>query len=255
MEKTMKILVVDDESPARERLRRLLAETDGDYELAGEASDGLEAVALCKSGQIDLVLLDVQMPGMTGLQAARELADLEPPPAVILVTAYEQYALAAFENQVADYLVKPVRRERLIEALRRAQTLTRPQCAALGVRTEPEVPAQNARRRQISAHYRGGLRTVQIEDVIYLQAEHKYVTVRHTGGELLVDESLRSLEEEFPDLFLRIHRNALVARAQVSGLEKGSDGISMVRLRDCSERLPVSRRHLAEVRRWMRGGD
>jgi two-component system, LytTR family, response regulator AlgR len=253
MEKAMKILVVDDESPARERLRRLLSETDGDYELAGEASDGLEAVALCKSGQIDLVLLDVQMPGMTGLEAARELAVLEPPPAVILVTAYEQYALAAFEHQVADYLVKPVRRERLIEALRRAQTLTRPQCAALGVQTEPEE--QTPRRRQISAHYRGGLRTVQIEDVIYLQAEHKYVTVRHTGGELLVDESLRSLEDEFSDLFLRIHRNALVARARVSGLEKGSDGMSMVRLRDCSERLPVSRRHLAEVRRWMRGGD
>ncbi len=246
----MKILVVDDESPARQRLIRLLSEIHGNYELAGEASDGIEAVELCRSKPVDLVLLDVQMPGLNGLDAARELARLDPPPAVILVTAYEQYALAAFEHKVEDYLVKPVRRERLQEALERARVPTRLQRAALAARDE----AHPGRRLSLSAHYRGGLQTVPIEDIVYLQAEHKYVTVRHTGGELLVDESLKSLEDEFPDLFLRIHRNALVARSRLSGLEKTTDGGTEVRLRDCPERLPVSRRHLADIRRWLRAG-
>lgn len=246
----MKILVVDDESPARQRLIRLLSEIDGNYEVAGEASDGIEALDLCKTRPVDLVLLDVQMPGLNGLDTARELARLEPPPAVILVTAFEQYALAAFEHRVDDYLVKPVRRERLREAIERARVPTRPQRAAMGARDDGHA----GRRLSLSAHYRGGLQTVPIEDVIYLQAEHKYVTVRHVGGELLVDESLKSLEDEFPELFLRIHRNALVARSRLTGLEKTNDGGTEVKLRDCPERLPVSRRHLADIRRWLRAG-
>ncbi|MBS1202653.1 MAG: DNA-binding response regulator [Chromatiaceae bacterium] len=246
----MKVLVVDDEAPARQRLIRLLSELDGAYELAGEAADGIDAVEQCRSKPIDVVLLDVQMPGMSGLDAAREMAQLQPPPAVILVTAFEQYALAAFEHKVEDYLVKPVRRERLQEALERVRVPTRPQRASLGQDDE----AHAGRRRFLSAHYRGGLQTVPIQNVIYLLAEYKYVTVRHTGGELLVDESLKSLEDEFPDLFLRVHRNALVARARLFGLEKTNDGGTEVRLRDCNERLPVSRRHLAEIRRWLRHG-
>lgn len=246
----MKILVVDDEAPARQRLTRLLAEMQGNYELVGEAGDGIEAVELCRSKPVDLVLMDVQMPGLNGLDAAKQIAGLDPPPAVILVTAYEQYALAAFEHKVEDYLVKPVRRERLQEALERARVPTRPQVAALGTLDD----AHPGRRLSLSAHYRGGLQTVPIEDVIYLQAEQKYVTVRHTGGELLVDESLKSLEDEFQDLFLRIHRNALVARSRLFGIEKSADGSTEVRLRDCAERLPVSRRHLADIRRWLRAG-
>ena len=246
----MKILVVDDEAPARQRLARLLTELQGNYELVGEASDGFEAVHQCRSKPVDLVLMDVQMPGLNGLDAAKQLANLEPPPAVILVTAYEQYALAAFEHKVEDYLVKPVRRERLQAALERARIPTRPQVAALATRDE----AHPGRRLSLSAHYRGGLQTVPIEDIVYLQAEHKYVTVRHTGGELLVDESLKSLEDEFEDLFLRIHRNALVARSRLFAIEKGMDGGIEVRLRDCPEQLPVSRRHLADIRRWLRAG-
>jgi len=246
----MKILVVDDEAPARERLARLLTEIQGNYELVGEARDGIEAVQLCQSRPVDLVLMDVQMPGLNGLDAAKQLANLQPPPAVILVTAYEQYALAAFEHKVEDYLVKPVRRERLQAALERARIPTRAQAAALATRDE----ANPGRRLSLSAHYRGGLQTVPIEDIVYLQAERKYVTVRHTGGELLVDESLKSLEDEFQDLFLRIHRNALVARARLFAIEKGADGSIEVRLRDCPERLPVSRRHLADIRRWLRAG-
>lgn len=246
----MKILVVDDEAPARQRLIRLLSELPGDYELAGEAKDGIEALDLCRTAPVDVVLLDVQMPGIDGLQAAREMARLTPPPAVILVTAFEQYALAAFEHKVEDYLVKPVRRERLQDALERARVPTRPQRATL---VHQDVAA-GGRRHSLSAHYRGGLQTVPIEDIVYLQAEHKYVTVRHVRGELLVDESLKSLEDEFPEVFLRIHRNALVARARLFAVEKTSDGGTEVRLRDCEERLPVSRRHLADIRRWLRAG-
>ncbi|EGV17572.1 LytR/AlgR family response regulator transcription factor [Thiocapsa marina] len=127
--------------------------------------------------------------------------------------------------------------------------------AQAGEQPLDQDPSRTAPRRRISAHYRGGLRTVEIEDVIYLRAEHKYVTVRHIDGELLIDESLRALEQEFAELFLRIHRNALVARDRVCGLEKRSDGGSVIQLRDCAEQLPISRRHLPEVRRWMRGDD
>jgi two-component system response regulator AlgR len=246
----MRILVVDDEVPARDRLRRLLSDTDGVYRVAGEASDGSRALELCRSQQIDVVLMDVQTSGVDGLEVARELAVLEPPPAVILVTARKDCALEAYEHRVADYLVKPVRRERLMEALERVQTPTRPQCAALA-----EQSSGDGRRRQISAHYRGGVRSVRVEDILYLRAEHKYVTVRHTGGDLLVDESLRTLEQEFPDLFLRVHRNALVARDRIAGLERRPDGAVVLFLHDCEETLAVSRRHLPEVRRGLRDGD
>ncbi|WP_296810420.1 LytTR family DNA-binding domain-containing protein [Thiocapsa sp.] len=248
----MNILVVDDEAQARDRLRRLLlADTDGRYTLAGEASDGLQAIEICKAQRIDLVLLDAQIPGMNGLDTARTLAALDPAPAVILLTAFEHDTLLAFANRLAGYLVKPVCRERLFEALLRVQNPTPIHCVG-PVKPPDQDPIRTAPRRQISAHYRGGLRTVQIQDVIYLRAEHKYVTVRHVDGELLIDESLRALEQEFAGHFLRIHRNALVARDRVSGVEKRPDGGSFIKLRDCAEQLPISRRHLPEVRRWMR---
>jgi two-component system response regulator AlgR len=246
----LRILIADDEAPARERLRRLLTELGYEQEIAGEAADGEEALAACAAGEIDLVLLDIRMPGMDGLQTAGRLAMLDPPPAVILVTAYGEYALRAFEHRVADYLVKPVRRERLQEALRRVQVPSRPQRVTLGA----PLASDPNRRRHFTAHYRGGLRTVPIEDVIYLQADQKYVTVRHRGGSILVDESLKALEDELGDLFVRIHRNALVARSYLLGLEKAADGSSLARLRGCDERLAISRRHLTDVRRWLRQG-
>lgn len=246
----MRILIVDDETPARERLCRLISDLEGDYEVVGEAIDGETAMCACRERDVDLLLLDINMPGMGGLEAAGYLAEMNPPPAVIVVTAYEEYALNAFERGVADYLVKPVRRERLQRALERIQVPNRPQRTAL-VNKEPDLPR---RRFQLTAHYRGGLQAVPIDEVIYLQADHKYVTVRHIGGSLLVDESLKSLEDEFTNLFMRIHRNAMVARHKIEGIEKSLDGSSLVCLRGCEERLPVSRRHLPDVRRWLRLG-
>jgi two-component system response regulator AlgR len=248
MEAVMKILLVDDEAPARERLRRLIDELDDEYTVVGEAAHGEEAIAAARETEADLVLLDQKMPGMSGLETATALAELDPPPAVVLVTAYPEFALDAFEHNVADYLVKPVRRERLQAALERLPLTTRPQRAAV-----PE-PDESGRRRHLSAHYRGGVQTVLIDDVLYLLAEQKYVTVRHSGGRMLIDESLKSLEQEFPDRFVRIHRNALVAIEQLVGLEKAPDGASLAVLAGCEERLPVSRRHLPEIRRFLRHG-
>jgi two-component system response regulator AlgR len=244
----MKILLVDDEAPARERLRRLIDELEDDYAVVGEAANGEEALAAARETDADLVLLDQKMPGMSGLETAAALAELDPPPAVVLVTAYPEFALEAFEHNVADYLVKPVRRERLEATLERLPLTTRPQRAIV------EQKDASGRRRHLSAHYRGGVQTVLIEDVLYLLAEQKYVTVRHAGGRMLIDESLKSLEQEFPERFVRIHRNALVAIEQLVGLEKAADGASLAVLAGCEERLPVSRRHLPEIRRFLRHG-
>jgi two-component system response regulator AlgR len=246
----MRILIVDDEAPARARLHRLVEELDGEYEVVGEAVDGESAVSACINEDADVVLLDVQMPGASGLEVAERLAELEPPPAVILVTAHTEYALDAFERKVSDYLVKPVRRERLTDALQRVKVTTRPQREAA---SGTAAPTAN-RRRHLSAHYRGGVQTVPMEDIIFLLAEQKYVTVRHTSGTMLVDESLKALEHEFPDLFTRIHRNALVSTERLIGLEKGTDGSSLAVLNGCEERLAVSRRHLPDVRRFLRHG-
>jgi two-component system response regulator AlgR len=244
----MKILLVDDEAPARERLRRLIEELDDDYEVIGEVAEAEAAIDAAREHDADVVLMDQKMPGMSGLDAAAALAELDPPPAVVLVTAYPEYALDAFEHNVADYLVKPVRRDRLRATLARLPVTTRPQ------RVHADHEHHGGRRRHLSAHYRGGVQTVLVDEVLYLLAEQKYVTVRHAAGRMLIDESLKSLEQEFPEHFVRIHRNALVAIEQLVGLEKAADGASLAVLAGCEERLPVSRRHLPEIRRFLRHG-
>ncbi len=240
----MKILVVDDEALARQRLASLIAELGPPYRLAGEACNGREALEACARTGADLVLMDIRMPDMDGLEAARRLAGSEHPPAVIFTTAYEEHALEAFESAAQDYLLKPVRRERLLAALERSQRLTRSQLSAV---SSPELPPP------LSASYRGGVKTLPVEEVIYLRAEAKYVVARHAGGELLLEESLKHLQERYADRFVRIHRNALVSLQHLEGLEKDSDGTPRAVLRNCDETLEISRRHLAEVRRLLRG--
>jgi two-component system response regulator AlgR len=243
----VRILVVDDEPNARDRLIRLVGELGDGHEVVGEAADGEHALSICTAREPDLVFLDIEMPGLGGLEAAERLAGMSPPPAVILVTAYPEFALEAFEHRVQDYLVKPVRLERLRASLERVRVPTRAQRDQI-----PRLGRRPSRRSRLTARYRGGVEAVAVERVIYLQADQKYVLVRHDDGSLLVEESLKSLEEEFPDILLRIHRSALVARDRIEALEKGTDGAPRVRLRGCAERLPVSRRHLAAVRRWLR---
>lgn len=242
----MKVLIVDDELPARERLASMLAEFP-DYQVCGQARNGVEALRLTDSLSPDVVLMDVRMPGMDGIEAARHLASLEHPPAVIFTTAYGEHALEAFETQAAGYLVKPIRGERLAAALQGARTLNRAQLAGLSDQTGR--PA----RTHICARLRGRLELVPIEDVVYFQADQKYVTVRHLHGEVIVEDSLKTLAEEFSERFLRIHRNALVAVDYVAGMEKSADGRFRLMLRGVEGSLEISRRHVAEVRRFLRG--
>lgn len=241
----MKVLIVDDEAPARARLKRLVADLDG-YEIAGEASDGAEAVRVADRTGPDIVLLDVRMPGTDGLEAARHLANAEPPPAIIFTTAFGDHALEAFEAHAVDYLLKPVRAERLERAMATARRSTRAQLADAGVAEGP--------RGQICARLGGEMELVPVAEVLYFLAEHKYVTVRHRHGEVLIEESLRTLEDEFGDRFLRIHRNALVAEQWVGGMRRDATGRTRVWFKQCDDTLEVSRRHLPGVRKRLRSG-
>ena len=240
----LRILIVDDEAPARERLKRLLAEI-GDFDIAGEAAHGEEALKLAVDLSPDVVLLDVRMPGMDGLEAARHLNVLEEPPAVIFTTAFDQYAVEAFEAQAVGYLLKPVRREQLAAALTHAGRLTRAQLQKLAAGAE-------ARRTHIAARHREGLKLIPVEEVMYFLADQKYTTVRHVNGEHLIDDSLRLLESEFSVAFVRIHRNALVGVKYLERIERDADGQYCVYLRGCEAPLQVSRRMAGELKERFR---
>lgn len=239
----MRVLIVDDEPLARSRLKRMLEELDG-VELAGEAATGAAALSAVQAQTPDVVLLDIRMPDMDGLAAAAAMMQLEQPPAIIFCTAYDSYAVAAFDAQAVDYLVKPVERSRLAAALRGAQRLNRAQLAAIGRRERGEMPG----RSHLTARNRRGLERIPIDAVYCLLADHKYVTAIHRQGELLLDESLTALEKEFGDRFLRVHRGALVARAYLRGLERLPDGSHRARVDGIAQGPSVSRRHLAALR-------
>ena len=241
----MRVLIVDDEPPARERLRSLLAEI-GDAEIVAEAGSGTEALSQATALSPDVVLLDVRMPGMDGIEAARHLSTLEEPPAVIFTTAYDQYAVNAFETRAVGYLLKPIRKEKLAAALAQAGRLTRPQLQRLATAAKAE------RRSHIAARHREGLRLIPLEEVQYFLADQKYTTVRHLRGEDLIEDSLRALEEELAADFVRIHRNALVAVRHLDRIERNTDGQYCVRLRGCEAPLAVSRRMAGELRERFR---
>jgi two-component system response regulator AlgR len=241
----LKVLIVDDEPPARERLRSLLAEI-ADVEVIGEAVNGHEALQETHDLAPDVVLLDVRMPGMDGLEAARHLNVLEEPPAVIFTTAYDQYAVEAFDAHAVGYLLKPVRKEQLAASLARAGRVTRAQLQRLA------AAAGEERRSHIAARHREGLRLIPIEEVQYFLADQKYTTVRHVNGEDLIEDSLRLLESEFGAAFVRIHRNALVGVKYLERIERNADGQYFVRLRGCEAPLQVSRRMAGELKERFR---
>lgn len=240
----MKVVVVDDEPLARERLRRMLAEMPG-WTMAGEAASGDQALGVISATQPDVVLLDIQMAGVDGLQVARRLAEQPTPPAVIFTTAHGEHALSAFETTAVGYLLKPIRRDKLAEALARARRPTRAQLLAL-TGTLPSAEAAF-----IHAHTRDGVTRVPVAEVLYFLADQKYTTVRHLRGEVLIEESLNSLEERLGTPFLRIHRKVLVQTRFIEKLERGSDFQYRVRLRDLSQPLPVSHRKLSELRKLL----
>ena len=246
-EDPLRVLIVDDEAPARRRLHQLLEDCAGALPLTivGEASGGREALELLHAVTADLVLTDIQMPDMNGLELARHMLKLPHPPVVIFTTAYQEHALTAFEVNAVDYLLKPVRVQRLLTALQKV-----PRLQPLNAATLDELPA--SARRFLSVTERARVMLVPIEDVVYLKAELKYITIRTPEREYLLEESLTRLEEEFGPRFVRVHRNCLVARDYIRGFERrvSDDGDAHweVLLRDVPESLPVSRRQQSVVR-------
>ena len=241
------ILIADDEAPARNRLRDLLGDI-ADVTIVGEAKNGKEAIDLAMDIKPDLMLLDIRMPLMDGIEAAQHAQKLEPRPNIIFTTAFDAYAIKAFDLNAIDYLLKPIRLERLQTAIAKAQALKPKQIEAL-------KPLQK-QRTHLSIHERGRVILVQIDHIIYLRAELKYITVRTVEREYLIEESLTHLETEFGERFLRLHRNCLVAPLFITGYEKrtieNNDGIHELRwvavLRDIPETVAISRRQQHLVR-------
>ncbi len=238
-------MIVDDEAPARERLRRLVEEIDG-FEVQGEAANGQQAVEACVAQTPDILLLDIRMPGMDGIEAARHLTALEQPPAVIFTTAYNEYAIEAFDAEAIGYLMKPVRREKLEKALRRATRLTRPQLRA--------ASGDSSARTQICVRVREGLRMIPVADIACFRADQKYVVVYYDGGEVLIDEPLKDLEDEFSETFIRIHRNALVALDRLRSVRRNVAGGYQAVVAGIEEPLAVSRRLAAGLRKRLKKG-
>jgi two-component system response regulator AlgR len=247
MGQSRSVLIVDDEPPARSRLRQLLADI-GDWQVAGEAAHGRQALDLCQSLDPDVVLLDIRMPEMDGIEVARHLTSLEDGPAVIFTTAYSDYAIQAFDAQAIGYLVKPVRRERLERALQHAARLTRSDVAALAAAGGAPVA-----RSHICVRKAKGLRLVPVGEIIGFQADQKYVTLMLADGEEVSDETLKDLEVEFADLFIRIHRNTLVALKYLKRIETAEDGRAFAWLAHRDAPLPISRRLVADVKRRLLG--
>ncbi|MCV0439445.1 MAG: LytTR family DNA-binding domain-containing protein [Hydrogenophaga sp.] len=240
---TLKVLIVDDEALARSRMRTLLGEcTEPRADVVGEASNAVQAMEQIQRTGCDLVMLDIHMPGVDGMALASTLREMAAPPAIVFVTAYAEHAVHAFELEAIDYLTKPVRRERLQQALQKVMRL----------RSAAENTQDNGLPESLIIQERGRSERVALSDVIYLKAELKYITVRTADKEHIFDGALSDLEQRYAHLFVRVHRNALVSRRAVRAVEKHNDPVEgegwTVRLDGVDERLAVSRRQLAAVR-------
>ena len=246
----MKVLIVDDEKPARDRLQQILEDED-EYEVVGEAANGHEALELAARLAPDIVLLDIRMPGMEGIETAHHLNSMAGPPAVVFTTAYDEYAIDAFEARAIGYVLKPVRRSRLKGALEHASRF-----ASTTLHDAASEARLDVQRKHVCAQAHGELRLIPIEAITSFRADQKYVSVDHDDGQDLIDDSLKTLEAEFGDRFVRIHRSALIAVDRIARIEKNAEGKSRVVLRDDShtddKELIISRRHVAEVKRRLK---
>jgi two-component system response regulator AlgR len=238
---SLRIVIADDEAPARSRIRDLLEDCAATFalEVVGEAANGRTLIDLLQRTPADVVLLDIRMPEIDGIEAAQHIQKLPDPPSVIFTTAYDAYALKAFELHAVDYLLKPIRLRRLHDALTRVRSIT-PLSLDVLQQLTPEA------RRHLSVQERGRLVLVPVDRILFMRAELKYVTIRTAEREHLLEESLTRLEQEFHEKFVRIHRSCLVARDHIESFERGGEegGESgwIVKLRGLDERLPVSRR-------------
>lgn len=239
----MDILICDDEPLAVERLSRLVTQLG--HQVIATAAYGQQAIEMVQFYQPDVVLLDIQMPEMDGLTCAQYLRQLEPSPAIVFCTAYDQHALDAFKSHAEGYLLKPIMQQELQQVLDQLTKLTQAQMSNLKQKEDMDNQTQ---RHQIAAKTYRGVELVPVENIYYFLADQKYVTVRHKNGSVLIDETLKDLELEFGERFIRIHRNALVSVHYLEGLEVINSGQYQVRCRELDERLSVSRRHLPNLR-------
>jgi two-component system, LytTR family, response regulator AlgR len=250
MTNSLNILIADDEAPARNRLRELLSDINY-VNIVAEAKNGQEALSLANTHQPDIVLLDIRMPGVDGIEAAQHLQKMTKPPAIIFTTAFDSYAMQAFDMSAIDYLLKPIRLERLQSAIQKARALLPSQLEAIA----PLSP----QKTHFSITERGRILLIPVADVIYLRAELKYITVRTAEKEYLLEESLNHLEQEFHDTFIRLHRNCLVAKAYILGYEKrhqefdedgnkSSERHWVALLKNTDETIAVSRRQQHLIR-------
>lgn len=237
------ILIADDEPLARQRIRRLLEDLPG-YRVCGEATDGHDTLHKIAELEPDILLLDIRMPSMDGMQAAGQISQLDNPPAVIFCTAYDHFAIQAFDVQACGYLLKPVRKEALAQTLARAGRTNRVQRRSLAGQSSHGSS-------QLAVRTHRGTELIDLDTILYCEADQKYVTLHHTRGETLCVYTLKELEQAYPQQLLRIHRNTLVGVRFIRGLQRSSDGHHSLALKGLSAELPVSRRHTGHVRQWL----
>ncbi|MEN6669660.1 LytTR family DNA-binding domain-containing protein [Psychrobacter sp. B38] len=239
----MRIVVCDDEPLARERLVRIVQESG--HEVVAQATTGIQAIVAVKTKQPDIILLDIRMPEMDGVRCAQELAQLDHPPAIIFVTAYDHYAIAALKANAIAYLLKPANKDELLESLNKAKSLN---AAQLNEIRKLEDPTARPVREHIAARTHRGVELIKLKDIYYFTADQKYVKVRHKDGILLIDETLKELEQEFEDRLFRVHRNAIINLGFLDFLETLDAGQYQIRFKGISDTLAVSRRHLPALR-------
>lgn len=240
----MNILICDDESLAVARLSRLVSELG--HHVVAVASNGQQAIKLAQEHLPDVILLDIQMPGMDGLTCSKHLRALNPMPAIVFCTAFDEYALDAFKSHADGYLLKPIVKQEVDQVLNHLTKLTQAQVS--NIKQKENMNELNTQRNKIVAKTHRGVELIPVENIYYFLADQKYVAVRHKNGTILIDETLKDLEQEFSNQFIRIHRNALVSIEFLDGLESLGSGQYQVRCRELDERLAVSRRHLPTLR-------
>lgn len=243
MGNTMDIVICDDEALARERLVRMATQLG--HRVIAQASNGKQAIAAVEKFRPEVILLDIRMPEMNGLDCAVWLSQLETPPAIVFCTAFDQYAIDAFKTHAIAYLLKPIPFDDLQHALHKATRLNQAQLHALPIHNNA---GNTSTRQNIVARTHRGVELIPVEDIYYFYADQKYVTVRHKNGEVLIDETLKELENEFSADFIRIHRNALISLKHLEGLEMLTNGQYQARCREIDEKLLISRRHLPHIK-------
>ena len=234
----LRVLIADDEALARERLARLVSKSSS-FEIVAEAENGQRAIELARQHHPDIALLDIRMPTIDGIQAASEISKLEPPPALIFCTAYDEYALKAFQANAIGYLLKPVREEELTKALSQAGRLSQAHLKA--------IEALNQSDDKFVAHTWSGQELLNLNDIFYFRADQKYLSVIHKQGETLSNQTLKELEESLEDQFIRAHRNTLVNKQHIKALLKSKDGGHQIELSE-GQRIDVSRRHYSTIK-------